>query len=227
MAVARSRRVWTTAAGALLAAALLLVLAPLGLLRLPRSRLRGLLPGPARPPVRPLLRGDLPLPAAALAAGVSLGRGPLSLHIRKAERVLTVMAGRTAVKEYRIGLGQAPVGTKIREGDSKTPEGEYYVCTRLRQSRFHRFLGLSYPNGAAADRGLREGRITPAQRRAIRSAGNRRTQPPWNTPLGGAVGIHGGGGSSDWTLGCIAVEDSEIEELFAVLRLGTPVHIAP
>ena len=49
--------------------------------------------------------------------------------------------------------------------------------------------------------------------------------PPWNTPLGGAIGIHGGGGSSDWTLGCVAVENAEIEELWDVVRLGTNVRV--
>lgn len=126
-----------------------------------------------------------------------------------------------------MGLGPDPAGTKLQQGDGRTPEGEYYVCTRLERSRFHRFLGLSYPGIADARRGYREGLLTGAERDRIVAAQVKRQQPSWNTRLGGAVGIHGNGSSSDWTAGCIAVEDREIEELFAVLPLGTPVTVLP
>jgi murein L,D-transpeptidase YafK len=147
--------------------------------------------------------------------------------IRKTARTLSFYSGSRLVKEYRVGLGGSPEGDKERQGDSRTPTGDLYVCTRLRQSRFHRFLGLSYPDPQDAARGLKGGLITRGEYRAILSAHRQRRQPPWETRLGGAIGIHGGGAEADWTLGCIAVENSEIEELFAVLPLGTPVRILP
>jgi len=171
------------------------------------------------------LRGATPLPSACRAAGVPYPPPAPSVRIDKKRRLLTLLSGQVPLKEYRVGLGGAPEGDKQRQGDNRTPEGTFYVCTRLKQSRFHRFVGLSYPSPAHAERGLKEGRINAAQRRAILTAWRQRRQPPWNTPLGGAVGIHGGGSGADWTLGCIAVENDQIEELFAVLPLGAPVEI--
>ncbi|MEC8425185.1 MAG: L,D-transpeptidase, partial [Myxococcota bacterium] len=95
------------------------------------------------------------------------------------------------------------------------------------RSRFHLFLGLGYPTAEDAERGLAAGLVTQAQATRIQEADAARRQPPWNTALGGAIGIHGEGGSSDWTLGCIAVENAEIEELWSVVPMGTRVVVAP
>lgn len=147
------------------------------------------------------------------------------LRIFKGERRLELWASGKRLKAYQAGLGLAPVGDKVKEGDFKTPEGRFYVCTRNQVSKFHRFLGLSYPDNPAAARGLREGLISQAQAEAIRDAQRRRQRPPWDTPLGGIVGIHGHGSTSDWTWGCVALEDADIEELWEVCPLGTPVII--
>lgn len=161
-------------------------------------------------------------------AQASLSWPPVDVRIvvEKGARRLTVLSGERALVRWRVGLG-GPAGDKVREGDRATPEGTYRVVTRNERSRFHLFLGLSYPDTAAAERGLAAGQITEAQARAIRRATAQGTVPPWNTPLGGAIGLHGGGGGTDWTLGCIAVEDVQIEELWEAAPLGTPVIIFP
>jgi murein L,D-transpeptidase YafK len=157
----------------------------------------------------------------------------LRVLVHKAERRLELVARLPGSKEPKvllacpIGLGGAPEGHKQREGDLRTPEGSYYVCTRNERSRFHLFLGLSYPGLADADQGLSEGRITEAEHRSIGEAIRGRRRPPWNTDLGGEIGIHGFGAGSDWTLGCVAVDDDRIETLWALCPLGTPVEIRP
>lgn len=131
------------------------------------------------------------------------------------------------LKEYPVALGFSPEGDKEREGDGKTPEGRFYLCTRNGTSRFHRFMGVSYPAPEDAARGVKGGLIRRSQQRAILRAHRSVRQPPWNTPLGGAVGIDGGGTASDWTWGCLALSNEDVEELYRALPLGTPVVIRP
>lgn len=157
--------------------------------------------------------------------GLALPLVQAELYVLKAERRLELWASGKRLKTYRVGLGLAPEGDKTREGDHRTPEGRFYVCTRNHVSKYHRFLGLSYPDGNAAKRGLKEGLITETQAAAIRAAQRKGQRPPWDTPLGGVVGIHGHGASSDWTWGCVALEDGDIEELWEACPLGTPVLI--
>lgn len=149
------------------------------------------------------------------------------LRIWKAERKLELVVGGEVVRTFRVGLGGAPVGDKEVQGDLRTPEGEFYVAWRNPNSSFHRFLGLSYPMPRHADRGYAEGRITQAEREAIVKSVSSRGRPPQYTALGGLVGIHGGGSSVDWTLGCIAVSDSEIEWLYSQIKEGDPIVVLP
>lgn len=167
-----------------------------------------------------------PLQVSAAQAGVDWPMPDVWVHVDKSDRQLVLYSGTTAVKRYRTGLGD-PVGDKSREGDRKTPEGTFRVVTRNPASRFHLFLGLSYPSTEDANRGREAGLVSASQAARIREADDAGRQPPWNTPLGGAIGIHGEGGSSDWTLGCIAVENDEIEELWSVVPMGTRVVIVP
>ncbi len=131
------------------------------------------------------------------------------------------------VKSYRIGLGFATKGDKVKEGDGKTPEGEFYVAWKNPKSRFHRFLGLSYPMPRHGQQALAKKRISRQTAQKISYAAKRRRKPPQLTGLGGYVGIHGGGGESDWTLGCIAISDQEIEALFALMRQGDRIVVHP
>jgi murein L,D-transpeptidase YafK len=147
--------------------------------------------------------------------------------IQKAERALGLYIDGGLARSYPIGLGRRPEGHKEREGDGRTPEGEYYVCTRNPRSRFHLFLGISYPSQLDAQQALIAGRITQQQHDAVVTAVRAGSQPPWDTPLGGEIGLHGGGAGTDWTLGCIALDNEAIEDLWDTLRLGDPALIEP
>ena len=147
--------------------------------------------------------------------------------VSKAARTLELYSGGRVARSYRVVLGGDPAGDKERQGDSRTPEGEFYVCVKNAKSRFHRSLGLSYPNREDAVRGLRDKLITRAEHDRIVSAIARGRTPPWDTALGGEIFIHGGGTSNDWTAGCVALDNAEMRELFDSVPLGTPVRIDP
>ncbi len=150
-----------------------------------------------------------------------------AIEVQKAARKLLLYSAGRVVRSYHIGLGLSPEGDKQREGDRRTPEGEFYVFTKNPKSSYYLSLGISYPNLAHAERGLREGLITLAQYDRIVAALKRRVGPPQNTPLGGLIYIHGNGARTDWTWGCVALEDGDIRELFAAVTVGTPVTIQP
>lgn len=147
--------------------------------------------------------------------------------VKKAERRLFLYDGNRLVKSYRIGLGLSPKGDKVRQGDRRTPEGDFYIFTRNDKSAFYLSLGVSYPNAPHADRGLRDGLISKSQHDSIMRALKLKKTPPQNTGLGGDIYIHGRGASSDWTWGCVALEDTDIRELFDTVSVGTPVTILP
>ena len=158
---------------------------------------------------------SLPILVAALA--VSIG-GPSSTRadppaailsplpdarivIIKSQRRLLLYSGDEIVRTYPVGLGFEPVADKIREGDGATPEGIFHVCRKNPKSRFLLSLGLSYPSREDAQRGLDSGLISNEQFRAVTQALDEGRCPPWNTPLGGEIFIHGRGSATDWTLG--------------------------
>ena len=150
-----------------------------------------------------------------------------ALRIRKKDRVLELRDGDTVIKSVTVALGHSPEGPKRSEGDMRTPEGTYFVCGKNDNSQFHLFLGLSYPNAADAAAGRKAGLIDEATEKKIAAAEKSKEKPDWYTKLGGAVGIHGGGTGEDWTWGCIALENSDIDELWAACPEGTPVEIVP
>jgi murein L,D-transpeptidase YafK len=145
----------------------------------------------------------------------------------KSKRQLDLYSDGAIVRTYRIGLGLNPVDDKLREGDRATPEGEFYIFTKNPKSAYYLSLGLSYPNLEDAERGLRTGLITRAQHDQIVSAIKRKAGPPQYTALGGLIYIHGNGATSDWTWGCVALENEDIKELFNSVDIGTPVTIKP
>lgn len=145
--------------------------------------------------------------------------------ITKSLRRLELFDGGDLVKAYRIVLGFAPQGDKEIEGDGRTPEGTFYVFAKNAKSKFHLSLGMSYPNDPAATRGLASGLITRDEYEAIIAAEREGERPPQKTALGGDIYIHGGGIDGDWTEGCVALRDTEIEELFAAVEFGCPVTI--
>lgn len=171
---------------------------------------------------------------AGANAQPATARAPLKLPLKnprlvvsKAGRRLELHAEGRVVREYRVGLGQRPEGDKERQGDLRTPVGDYYVCVKNPKSSFYLSLGLSYPNREHAARGLRDKLITRAEHDRIVRAIERRQRPPWDTALGGEIFIHGGGSASDWTWGCLALDNPDVKELFDSLPLGTPVRINP
>ncbi|HUQ49529.1 MAG TPA: L,D-transpeptidase family protein [Terriglobales bacterium] len=132
----------------------------------------------------------------------------------KHERQLHLLRSGKVIKSYKLALGGAPVGHKEKQGDQKTPEGLYIIDSRNPNSQFHKSLHISYPN--AADR---------ARARRLK------VHP------GGDIFIHGLGKAfasigkdhslKDWTLGCIAVTNEEIEEIWRLVPNGTPIEIKP
>ncbi len=147
------------------------------------------------------------------------------LVIKKSARQLLVFDGENLVKTYKIALGSNAFDNKQTEGDHKTPEGHFYLAVKNPKSKFHRSLGLSYPNAEDARRGLRDELITQEEHDEIVLAIRENRLPPQNTALGGEIYIHGGGTEKDWTRGCIALENDDAEELFNVLPHGISVLI--
>lgn len=151
-------------------------------------------------------------------AGGSLApvQGPTAdkVVVEKSARTLVLFRDDVAIAEYEISLGFAPEGHKTEEGDGRTPEGNYVIDWRNPQSSFHLSLHISYPN--AADRAQAAARgVPPGGDIFIHGQPN------------GLVGKVGARIRSDWTLGCIAVGDAEIEEIWALVPNGTPIEIRP
>lgn len=134
--------------------------------------------------------------------------------VEKHARRLTLWYAGFPVRAFRVALGQQPVGPKRRTGDGRTPEGHYRIDARNRHSRFHRALHISYPSRADREFARRAGRSPGG---AIMIHG---------LPAGaGWIGKHHAG--FDWTRGCIAVSNEEIDEIWELVADGTPIEIRP
>ena len=152
-----------------------------------------------------LTRTDKPLPPNTIADEI--------LVLKNKRRLILLKEGKP-LKNYRISLGSNPIGHKTQEGDGRTPEGRYVIDYRNPKSKYHLSLHISYPNTADRDQ-----------------AKNRGVSP------GGDIMIHGLPNGfekigdyqvyADWTQGCIAVTNEEIEELWRAVPNGTPIEIRP
>lgn len=153
---------------------------------------------------------------AALRATVSAFRnGPADkILVEKNERRLTLLAKGKVLKTYKIALGGDPIGPKERQGDNKTPEGTYVIDSRNRDSQYHLSLRISYPNEKDRKR-AREIGVHPGGDIMIHGLKN---------GFSWAGEFHTG---VDWTKGCIAVTDDEIEEIDKLVPNGTIVEIRP
>jgi murein L,D-transpeptidase YafK len=153
---------------------------------------------------------------------------PTVLEIWKGRRRMELRDGEQVLRQFQVVLGVAPRYAKEVRGDYRTPVGRYYISEK-HVSRFHRFLGLNYPNVDDAERGYNRRLIDANQWADIFFANLNGASPTPGTPLGGRVGIHGFGERPflpvDWTEGCIAVRNEEIEYLFDVVPVGTQVVI--
>jgi murein L,D-transpeptidase YafK len=145
-----------------------------------------------------------------LPAGTNIDR----MFVKKSARQLSIFRDGTQIKTYRIALGQSPVGAKQEEGDMKTPEGIYKIDGRNSQSSFHLALHISYPSDEDNKRAAAEG-VSAGFDIMIHRIQNGRV---WI----GAYHLW-----KDWTAGCIAVTDEEIEELWRITPDGTTIEIRP
>jgi len=134
--------------------------------------------------------------------------------VDKKARKLMLLHDTDVLKTYDVSLGRAPVGTKQQEGDSRTPEGRYLVDAKNPGSRFHLALHVSYPDAADRDRARRLG-VSPGGDIMVHGL---RNGLGWLGRLHLAV---------DWTDGCIAVTDSQVEEIWSLVAVGTPIDIRP
>jgi murein L,D-transpeptidase YafK len=159
----------------------------------------------------------------------------MRIIVRKEARLLLVFYEGRQERSYPVTLGRNWAADKAVEGDEATPLGEFYVCAKNPRSKFFLSMCLSYPNAEDADRGLAANLITPAEHAAIVEAVRRRATPPQHTRLGGEIYIHGedpraaapAGARGSGTRGCIALENSAMQELFERTAIGTPVTISP
>jgi murein L,D-transpeptidase YafK len=128
--------------------------------------------------------------------------------VYKARREMLLLLGNSVLRTYKVALGRDPVGHKEREGDGRTPEGRYTIDRRNPKSRYYLSLHISYPNEADRARAAAEG-VDP----------------------GGDIMIHGLKDGmirdGDWTQGCIAVTDAEMEEVWGLVPEGTRIDIEP
>lgn len=128
------------------------------------------------------------------------------VQVFKEQRTMHLISDRALLRAYKLELGFSPTGHKEQEGDGRTPEGAYRIDRRNPNSQYHLSLGISYPN--AND-------ISAARARGVHP--------------GGDIFIHGTPqvvlGKRDWTWGCIAVQNQEMDEIYAMVQTGTPIYI--
>ena len=150
-----------------------------------------------------------------------------------ARLTLSVLEGDAVRRTYKkIAIGRAGTTTDKQQGDDKTPLGEFHLVRIAPKSPFHRFFGLDYPTVEHAERALQAGIIDPDHFVAIRRAFQTGDIPPQATPLGGFLGIHGIGEGNpaihddfNWTHGCIALTNQQIDDLANWIYLGMRVVV--
>jgi murein L,D-transpeptidase YafK len=169
----------------------------------------------AKPSVVPLRAVTAAPVDSVVTTRVPFGRVPAdSIVVEKSHHRLSLYHQGTLLRSYLVALGQQPVGDKVRVGDNRTPEGLFHIAARNSESLYHRSLKISYPDAA--------------HRARARSLG---------VSPGGDIMIHGlparqawvgaAHRDFDWTEGCIAVTNNEIDEIWSVVPVGTPILIKP
>lgn len=137
-----------------------------------------------------------------------------SIVVNKSARKLYLMHNEQVLREYDVELGFAPNGTKVKRGDGRTPEGTYLIDRRNPRSRYHLSVGISYPNAEDIAKAKAMG-VDPGGDIFIHGQPNRRKEfkRAKKTP--------------DWTAGCIAVKNKEIEEIYSMVNKGTVITLRP
>lgn len=163
-------------------------------------------------------------PASGAETWVRVDTGASILSVMRGERVIASFPG--------ISIGRGGASRERRRGDLRTPLGEFRVVKVKNPSSFHRFFIIDYPDEARARLARRRGEIDEPTFEAIRSAIRAGRLPPQDTPLGGNLGIHGLGRGDprihedfNWTQGCIAVTNEQVDQLARLIRVGTRVVI--
>lgn len=154
------------------------------------------------------------LPSCAEHDPLPEGTRADKIVIVKSAHTMSLISGSRVLRTYKVALGRDPVGPKTRAGDHKTPEGDYVIDAKKSQSKFHLALHISYPNGADRERALRDN-VDPGSDVEIHGLEN---------GLGWIGGLQR---HFDWTDGCIAVSDHEMDEIWKAVSVGTPVEIRP
>jgi hypothetical protein len=173
------------------------------------------------------------LALCAPAVAVASEAGEIWLQIDTGALELKVMRGDQVVQVFEdIAIGRSGTTKDKRRMDGKTPLGEFRISLVKNNSGFYRFFGFDYPRLDQADRALQRGDLPVDQYVAIRQAVRGRRTPPQNTALGGHLGIHGIGSGDpqvhedyNWTNGCVALTNAQIDALTRWVRLGTRVVI--
>jgi hypothetical protein len=153
--------------------------------------------------------------------------------IDKAQKDLNVFRGGKQTAEFPASFGIDPDSDKYKAHDCATPEGLYFITYKKDETRFHRLLGISYPNLVNAEKGLAGGVISLNEYHKIYEAAHKSRRTTSETRLGSGIAIHGGGvfksfgktRERDWTEGCIALNDKDMENLFGGCSPGDPVII--
>lgn len=155
----------------------------------------------------------------ALGLGLAQGASKPTLHadrvlVLKKQRMFELLGQGKVIKTYKVALGGDPVGPKTRQGDHKTPEGIYVLDSRNAHSHFYKAIHISYPN--AHDRAAaRQQGVSPGGDVFVHGLPNRYA---W---VGASHRL------KDWTDGCIAVTDEEMDEIWSAVKDGTPIEIRP
>lgn len=155
------------------------------------------------------------------------------IRVSKPNRRLYLYRGPQLVDVFNIDVGYNTFSDKQRRGSQerrdhwRTPEGTFYIVDKNPRSEFYKALVLNYPTTADAERGLKHDLISRSEYEAIVEAQEQFRTPPMNTELGGWIEIHGEGtgASTNWTQGCVAVQNRVMNELWVDVEVGTPVLI--
>ncbi len=151
-----------------------------------------------------------------------------TIIIRKKTRELSVYANSYEIASYTIGLGRNSSGKKQKKDDLRTPEGNYYICRKDYNHKFHLFLQINYPSPEDASRATVNHIITTNDEISINQAVQNGNPPPSDTELGGNIGIHGFGSECSWTIdGSISMNNIDVEDIFWNIDIGTEVLILP
>ena len=163
--------------------------------------------------------GGISLALWALTEALSAQQQPAprkadAILILKKDHVMELLAGGKVIRTYKVALGQGGLAPKVRQGDARTPEGHYIIDAKYTATHYHKALHISYPNAEDRKRAAKFG-VSPGGSILIHGLPNGKGY------IGAAHRLY------EWTLGCIAVTDEEIDKIWELVPVGTPVEIRP